>query len=884
MCGLFVAALLAGVVSTFELSGTVLDENGFGLPGATLTLVHEATAQVRSETSNDSGAYRFPALVPGVYSLEVSLAGYATPRYAGLRYFADTKPIFNVTLKSRAVQESMTFTGEAPLVNVSQSQVGQSVEEKELEELPLRRRDYLELVGLEGSTREIEEAPPAKTTFGAPLVSIDGASAHYTVYQLDSFVNTRDQHGVVKTDVSLEAIEEFRVVTGQFSAEYGGSPAGVVSAATKSGGNDFHGSLHAFVRPGSWDASDPLTGANTALDRQELGFNLGGPLRRDRTHFFASVDYRNETEDVVVTAPFDEGRFAGVFELPRDRLRLLFKVGHEIDPRNQLNVKVLFSDETSLEGVGGFDVFENGLDTTNEDVAVDGTLVSELGATVSELRLGFSSETFHASAGPPPLGPAIRHPLLGNIGTPTSLERADENHVEIAETLSFPAGRHSLVAGVRYLHIGSESELDRFSDGLLIYPPEEDAEPILFWQRAETAGAPSSLERDETHWNLFLQDDWQLSPYVTLNLGLRWTKETSVPDNDNFQPRLGIHWDATRDGRTSVRAGYGIYTGSVYSIVDSLERLYGPSGFGVVASSPGSPAAVRANYYVDALQYSPDERRSPYSQHATVGVERELAPSVSIAFDLSYVRGSDLILPSDVNAPTFFDYSSGGERTAAAADATRPYSFAPLPSESYRDLYLLASRGSSRFWGAKLAATKRYAASLSFQATYQWSRTTNDGDDFRIGESLPLDPSRADVEWGRSSYDVPHAFVASGAWDAPFGLRLTGIFRARSGRPIDPRLDRDVDGDLKLRERAVEGGRILDRNSFRAPSVATLDLSVSKTWEISEARRLELGLSAFNLTNRLNPLQVLASYGPSFLTVVQAGPPRQFQLSVRFLF
>jgi outer membrane receptor protein involved in Fe transport len=207
-----------------------------------------------------------------------------------------------------------------------------------------------------------------------------------------------------------------------------------------------------------------------------------------------------------------------------------------------------------------------------------------------------------------------------------------------------------------------------------------------------------------------------------------------------------------------------------------------------------------------------------------------------------------------------------------------------------RDLYLLDSRGSSRFWGLKVQATKRYQTSFTLRAAYQWSRATNDGDDYRIERSLPLDPGRPDLEWGRSAFDVPHSFVASGAWDAPLGLRLSAMVRARSGQTLDPRVEADLDGDLKLRERGFASGRILERNSFRAGSVASVDVAFGKTWELSEARRLALALDVFNLTNRLNPLQVLETYGaseaplPSFGQVVQAASPRQFQLSVRFLF
>jgi hypothetical protein len=862
--GLVLAALLLRFASTFELSGTVIDESGLGLPGAVLTLVEQSTGLTRTATTGDTGRYSFPGLPPGVYSLEARLSGYATPRYAGLRYYADTKPIFNITLLPREVQESMTFTGEAPLLNVSQSQVGLSIEERQLEELPLLRRDYLELANLEVSARESE---------GRSLVSINGANAYYTAYELDGFQNTRDQHGVVLIDAGIDAVEEFRVVSGPFEAERGGSLSGVVTAATKAGGNDWHGSLFAFLRPGGWDARDPLTSENTSLDRQNVGFTLSGPVVAEKTYFFAGLEYWNQHEEVVVTAPFGGGRFRGLFELPSDRLRSLLKVSHFFDQRHQLTVKAHFSQETALEGVGGYDVYENGLDTDNDDVAVSGTLASSIGTAHSELRLGFASERFRAAAGPPPLGAAIRDPLLGNVGSPTRFERADEDHFELSEVLSLPAGAHSLKTGFRILRIESTSELERFGDGLVLVPAVEDA-PLVTWK---SSGTTSSLERGESHIQLFLQDDWPISPYLSLNFGLRWEKETSVPDNDNFAPRLGVHWDATRDGRTSVRGGYGVFYSSVVSIVDSLERLYGISGVGVVARSDGAGGGP-ANFY------DPEERRSPKAQQWSVGFEREWAPTLSVAADVNYIRGSDLLLPFDGNAPSFFDYTGGGLRSSTSADLTRP------SLSGYRDLYLIGSRGSSRFWGFKVQATKRYQTSFAFQAAYQWSRTTNDGDDFRIEESLPLDPGRPELEWGRSAFDIPHSFVASGVWDASFGLRLAAVARARSGRPLDPRVEADLDGDMKLRERAFADGRILERNSFRAGSVASLDVSLGKIWELGESRRLAVALDVFNLTNRLNPLQVLETYGgseapfPQFREVVQASSPRQFQLSVRYLF
>ncbi len=890
-----------------ELSGTVLDVSGQGLTGVSLTLVHQDSGWVREASSGAAGHYLLSAIPPGEYTLEARLQGYATSRFAGLRYFADTKPIFNITLRLRDVQESMTFTGEAPLINVSQSQVGQSVEARQLHELPLERRDYLELVGASGSAHEIQASPPERRAgLGSSQLSVNGAGALYTSYELDGFDNTRDQHGVAMVDVDIEAIEEFRVLSGQFSAEYGGSLAGIVSAATPSGANDIHGSVYGYFRPGAWDANDTLTQDGRALDRQELGVTLSGPLGSDRTQLFASATYRNQDEDVIVTAPFDGGRFQGVFDLPSDRVRVLVKLSHALSSRHQLTLQGLFADQSAVDGVGGFDVFENARSMTNEDGALFGNLVSDLGAMLSDFRIGFSLERFRASSQAPPLGSVQIHPTLGTIGNPTRLERVDEDHFELSETLSWTRGDHNLKAGGSFVHIGSVSELHRYDDGVDFFSPSDARDPILRWQSTASSSGSDILDRSENHVQLFIGDDWQTSPYVTLNLGLRWERESSVPDNDNVSPRVGIHWDATHDGRTSIRGGFGIFYGNVFSIVDSLESLYGPQGRGVIATAnlgTSPPMDSPRNLYVDAPRYSKQSRQAPGAQHFTGGIERELWSGFSAAVDLSHIRGYDLIVPRDLNAPVFFDYTGGAIRTSVEADATRPFgtpggpvspgtALLPdgFPFDGYRDLYVLASSGTSRYWGVKVNLTKRYASDFMLQAVYNWSRTDNDGDDFRVRESLPLDPSRSSLEWGRSAFDIPSSLVINSVWDAPFDIRVTGLFRLRSGRPIDPRVDQDLDGDLKLRERAASAGAILARNSFRLPASATLDVSFTKLLELDYGRTLSFALDVFNLTNRLNPLQYLSTYGRgatplgTFAEIVQAGPPRQFQLSTRFSF
>ncbi len=910
-----VPASLAGS-STFDLGGTVLDDTGSALSGATLTLTSAESGTERSTTTNEAGRYTFSALPPGEYSLEVGLAGFATSRYEGLRYFADTTNVFNVTLKSRDVQESVTFTGEAPLINMSLAQVGLSVEERQLEELPLTRREYLELVTLAGSVDDSDERSPAEPARAPRGPSINGNDARYTAYRLDGFNNTRDQHGVSKIAVSLEAVEEFRVITGQSSAEYGQNLGGLVSATTPSGGVEFHGSVFAHIRPGSWDSSDPLTGQSVPLERQDLGFTLSGPIGDQGTHFFTSFEYRNEDETVVVTAPFDEGRFRGTFELPSRHAQFLFKLSQPLGDRHNFLARVIVNDRSSTEKVGGFDILENAQDTDENEWAVQATLTSSFGGTLSELRAGFIRENFGYTSVAPPLGEALLHPTRGNIGNPNRLYRADEDQWQLSETLSFSRGDHRMKAGVNLYGVDTDTEIESFLDGAFLFAPDTTAldaisgsPGIILFQRSFVNGRNRASYR-ETHIQTFFQDDLHLSPYFTLNLGLRWEKETSVPDSNNFAPRLGFHWDATRDGRTAVRGGYGIFYTFVFSLVDSYERLFGPEGLRVHVSDGSTVVDFLsnpppANLYVEAPIFSPSNRRTPYAQHVTAGVERELLSGASVSVDLSYIRGESLILPEELNAPSPFDYSSGGNRTMAEADATRPFGvpgqpIAPgesgslpdgYPFGGYRDLYLLSSRGTSEFWGLKLVYTQRAWEVLKWQAMYQWSRTENDGDDFRPERSIPLNPLEAEAERGRGRYDIPHRLVVNGILDGPWGLRVGSVLRARSGRVVDPRVRLDLDGDGKLRERASRPGAVLSRNSFRARSWFSLDFSFAKVFELAEGRHVEASLEVFNITNRLNPLQVLDAYGPdagapipSFLEIVQAAPPRQFQVSVRFRF
>ena len=240
-----IAAPVAAQVSTFDLSGVIKDPQGGVLPGVTVTMRNESTGLTRTVTSDTNGVYYFANLPPqGTWELSTELSGFAPQKKSKLEFYADSKPILNITLAVAAVQESVTVVSEAPLVDTAQATLGMSINKELIAELPLNGRDYLDLALLGSGVSDVG----ADNVAGSKSQTINGAYSRYTQYTMDGFSNTRDQHGVAKANVPMEAMSEFKVQTNQFSAEYGDTVGGIVTVVTKSGTNTLAGQAAVYVR------------------------------------------------------------------------------------------------------------------------------------------------------------------------------------------------------------------------------------------------------------------------------------------------------------------------------------------------------------------------------------------------------------------------------------------------------------------------------------------------------------------------------------------------------------------------------------------------------------------------------------------------------------
>jgi hypothetical protein len=920
----------AAQVSTFDLSGTVRDDQGGVLPGVTVTARNEQTGFTRTVVTDEVGLYYLAALPPqGIWTVTFELGGFTTQRRDGLRFAANTKPVLNIALSVGSLEETVTVVGDRVLLDTGQAMLALSISQEQIQELPLIGRDFLDLALMGSGVTDVATGAVA----GAQSQTIGGVYSRYTSYQLDGFNNTRDQHGVQKADVSLDAIAEFSVLTNQFSAEYGQSMSGIVSVITKSGTNDFNGSAFLFARPGAWDARDRLSGRRAPYDRQDTGFTLGGPIKRNQTHFFASFEYRNEDDQAVVTATLDNGRYQGTFPVGSERLRFLSKLNHRFNDSNMFDASFIVGDETGRSGIGGLTVADNAAVAINDDITAQGTyttLFSE--RLVNEVKFSFSKEDYSSirqATSLTPTGVGLNYPGQGNLPG-YSAQTSPDTMFQVANKVTWHANRHVFKVGVSansstpggLIH----SNLDgtyAFSPGAPFpYDPNNPASwPVSFSQGFFGPGGGGELQLDEWHVALFAQDDWKPLPNLTLNVGVRYQYESSVPDHNNVAPRIGFAWDPTGTARMVVRGGFGIFHSDIFSTIDAFEAYSNVNGFRSVTFVPGDalfpqfpnklpgpmlPAGVASPpgpAYLEAAEFAPDLRKHPESHNYTVGFERELGRQFSASIDVSYNRGRNLIVPTDVNAPPFLDYSTGARRTAQQGDAQRPFGVPgrPIPAgalnslpngypfSGYRNLWLLESTGWSDYRAVRLAVDRRFANGFSLQGQYTWSRMINVGDDFRDGNSLPLDPENREMERGRAATDIPHQFSINGIVRLPWDLQLSGIVRARSGSTIDARIGQDINGDRNTRERPVVDGRIAERNSFRAPSSVTADMSLVKRLRLG-GTTLEGRFEVFNLTNRLNPAGINNVWGlgetplPTFLQLTSAAPPRRFQLAGRVSF
>jgi len=289
--------------STGTILGTVRDNTGGVIPGVSVTTRNTGTGLTRTTTSNEDGSYRFPGLPVGAYEVRSEQQGFTTEVRSGVTLAVGQEAVLDFALKVGAVAETVEVSAEAPLVNTTTSALGGLVNEDKIQDLPLNGRSYIDLSLMQAGVTQ-QRAPIGTPSTGATgtLYSSNGAPARSNSYLLDGApmlnISGASASSVANTSLGLSGTREFKVVTNAFSAEYGMSMGSVMTIVSKGGTNDFHGELFEYLRNSALDAAnffDPTAIIQpgkriTALRRNQFGGGFGGPIRKDKTFFYATYE------------------------------------------------------------------------------------------------------------------------------------------------------------------------------------------------------------------------------------------------------------------------------------------------------------------------------------------------------------------------------------------------------------------------------------------------------------------------------------------------------------------------------------------------------------------------------------------------------------------
>jgi outer membrane receptor protein involved in Fe transport len=943
----FVLALAASAradVTRFDLAGTVVDGTGGVLPGVTVTVKNADTGFSRSTVTDDQGRYSFAALNPtGKWTLSVELTGFAPQNREGLEFQANTKPEINFRLSVGGLQEALTVQASAPLIRTRESELSTILDTTQVENLPTNGRNFLSLLQTSGSV-----VPTGATS--SSNISVNGQGTRMANFVADGVSMTGREIRTVNGEfgggngLSIDVIKEVQVITNGFKAETGQTGAGTISVVTKSGTNTLAGSAYGFWRPTDLVAANLLTGQKTTQKRAQYGGTIGGPLKKDKTHYFANYEDTNIDDVVVVTSVLAPGTFPA----PQTQRQGFLKLNHRFDDHNALDARYSFNrNRQEGQGVGGLNTYDRRSNTEGRTDAFNTSLVSNFGSNkVNEVRFRYTYDVVDfyspltASTGEESRTPdfsnapvTVTYTGVGNLGTnPGFPQNLVEKRAQWVDHFSIVRGSHQLKAGVDV--IGSWRFVTFFNNFAGTYTfaqgtkfPFNASDPATFpFQFTQTFGT-SGLNFKDYMAGVFAQDDWEVRRGLTLNVGVRWDKDSLFQgDNNNLAPRVGFAWNV--GGSTVVRGNTGIFYDTLESSAINRESNTGPVGQTTIDLRQGDPlfptfpnrlsafpsgatTVARATVYVPIFQ-GPDfpggigndfQRIAPRFFNTNLGVQHELGPDWAVSADYTRVYGYDMLVTWDTNAPPYFPLGPGQTRTAAQANALRPLGVPNTTGGPYgidftgfRSLYLQFNGGHTEYNAVKLGLNKRLSHHYDLQTSYTFGRARGDVDNFRLNNSFvpgltAIDGDRS-YQWGPSDTDAPQVFVLNGMYEAPAGVRAGAILFARSGFPYAGVVGLDSDGDgFTATTSFGDRPASLTRNSFRYPATVTLDTSVAYDLKLVGSNRVELRFDVFNLLNRtnvstvnniigLNPAAPPATFG----TITAVRDQRQAQVAVRYRF
>ncbi len=946
------------------LKGRVLDAQGASVPNAAIALQDLDRGQERALMSDAQGTFLLAGLEPGSYRVTVKAAGFSEYRSPVVALRVGDAPTLDIRLSLANVTESVNISDSLTVLQTADTKNARSFTAEEMNDLPTA-------AGTQGRNfyTQARTAPGvALSTRAHQPFSVSGQRAINNNYLIDSVDNNDPNTGTIagrganEQLVSQEAIASFEVLTHNFKAEYGRNSGGIVSIISKSGTNEFHGSGYEYHNNSALAARNALDRVKPSNRSNLAGFTLGGPVIKNRAWVFGQFEtYRvRGLQSSLFQVPSEAQRAAAVaavrplinlyplpiggattfnFGLARNVNLNTYLFRGDIALTGSQRLMMRFNNAKSVsDAQGGYagviDGSNNLLRTTmSASIQHIWTLAPN---KLNEARIGFnrteSLDTLSDNIrflGEKSLNGDIgllRVAGLTSLGVPSFADKYEFlNNIQVNDDFTWTRSAHTVKLGssIRRVQV-NDGFLDNAYRGQLTFNSIADflaGKPASYLRRV---GNPRiGLRR--TEWHSYAQDDWRITPTLTLNVGLRYELNTALreaadrlperfllnTDRNNFAPRFGFAWQAMQ--KTVVRGGYGIYYNALETVFLGLTRYNPPLIQTFTAANPSFPNLLgNAQASIPSGLVIPNrDTATPYAQHLNLTIERELwnpQSTISVAYVGTLGRKeSRLRLPN------------GGEN---AAGFRRPDATVGVVS-------VLETSASSNYHSFQLGWSQRVNKDLQIRAAYTFSKyidyvsgltSSNTGLD---RTQIPLDENRLSLDRGRSDFDIPHILQLTGIWRLPYfaanrwlgGWSLSSVASIQSGRTYslfsgtnnlnasnNNRL-LDLPGTLVrcgscATAIALAGGvtkaqltpptgtlGTLGRNTERTDGLVDVGFSLSKDFRIKEGLRLQMRgelFNAFNVANFNAVDNVLVS--PSFGRYTSAFDPRRAQLVARIVF
>jgi hypothetical protein len=874
----------------------------------------------RSANTDAAGFFTFLDLPAGRYRLEATANGFAPRRLDALDVAVGQSYRLDVALVAVARTETVETSAETPLlVHAGSSTVDAVIGAAAIENLPLNGRNFLELAFLVPGNVPAPNFDPTKTN--SVVVASAGQFGRGGMITIDGADNNDDVVGGPLQNVPEDAVQEFQIATNRYSAEIGRSAASAINVVTRSGSDQLAGSASAFFRddrlqglPATYDRSQEAP----PFSRQQYSASLGGPIKRGVAHWFVALEYRDQDGAVLVGERDVAARTIRREFAPaplRDWLGL-GRVDWTPSASDRVTLRYAFesADDTGASTLDrSIGAASQRQASANDYHAVLGSWVRTIGSSALN-TLSASYSRFRNSIDPVSAGaPQMTFPSIQDGSSFRVPQGTHQDRYQVSDSLSVVRGPHALKVGGevhrvqglfdlgvfqagRIEMIQDFAEFDHNADGRI------DDDDLLFAVTLRSGFPDRNLVIDDcnnTYLAFYAQDDWRLTPELTLNLGLRWEMDTDVKnvsgygntnplvsdfyhgdrkaDRNNFGPRIGFNW-ASASGRASVHGGWGLYYDRITLEIASLERgldgralpievkagnvffLDPQTGqFPPFAPSVSNPFTgfVLPGAGASGINIIDNAMQSPQVQHWNLGAEVRVAHDVFVRADGVWNKGTRFLIGRTI-----------GEV------------YNPVVEGPDRVVNLESSVG-TRYKGLFLAVEKR-AGRHQFRASYALSKADNYANDDQIPFSYgPIDPNDLEREFGPSPIDRRHRLTLSGTFELPAGLLVSPLLTLSTGVPMDilmpdastrvPTLSRNAGGrqfengaELNSYLRGLNDAGGIDglllplvRDDARfSDSFRSLDVRVSRAFALGGRRSLEAIAEVFNLFNVTNVLGV----------------------------